>query len=231
MVPTEPLWDVFTPKVIADLQQARSPSERLRTRLAILHAGGLNPSPLNQHLRAFKAAWEAYLTAAFEIGLFGGQHGADLRARLTGIDDDNFFSAISECFAAWYLAGRRRLELRPRPAGRGKHCLEFSIKCDSGDINVEVKAPYRPLTDKFFWGDDSDLLEGALIEANRQFAKGQRNLLVVHPRVRLSIFPKFCRTPIERAFVGEDVIRIPLTATGGPAGPATSVEIPAGHQT
>jgi hypothetical protein len=45
-------------------------------------------------------------------------------------------------------------------------------------------------------------------------------LLVVHPRLRLSIFPKFCRTPIERAFIGEDVIRIPLTPTGSPAGSA-----------
>lgn len=217
-VPAEPLWDIFTPDVIADLQRVRSPSEPLRTRLAILHAGELNPSSLNRELRAFKAAWEAYLTAAFAIGLFDGEHSVDLRARLTSSDDGNFFSAISECFTAWYLAGRRRLRLRPRPAGRGKRCLEFSINCDGGDINVEVKAPYRPLTEEFFWGDDSDVLEGALKEANKQFAKGQRNLLVVHPRVRLSIFPEFCRTPIERAFIGEEVIRVPLTATGAPAG-------------
>jgi hypothetical protein len=118
----------------------RSPSDRLQTRLAILHSGGLNPSPLNRELRAFKAAWEAYLTAAFAIGLFDGRHGAELRVRLTGTDDNNFSSAMSECFAAWYLAGRRRLELEPRPSGRGAHCLEFAIKCDGGDINVEVKA-------------------------------------------------------------------------------------------
>jgi hypothetical protein len=212
---------VFTPEVVAELQQVKSPSERLLTRLAILHAGGLNPSPLNRELRAFKAAWEVYLTAAFAIGLFEGPHGADLRARLTGTDDDNFASAMSECFAAWYLAGVRRLQLRPRPAGRGARCLEFAIKCEGGDINVEVKAPYRPLTESFWWGDDSELLEGALREANKQFAKGERNLLVVHPRLRLSIFPQFCRMPIERAFIGEDVIRIPLNpTTGGPAGPA-----------
>jgi hypothetical protein len=34
-------------------------------------------------------------------------HGTDLRARLTGVDDDNHLAAISECFSAWYLAGRR----------------------------------------------------------------------------------------------------------------------------
>jgi hypothetical protein len=220
MVPAEPLWAVFTPEVITNLRQIRSPSQRLQTRLRILDARGLNPNPVNRELRAHKAAWEAYLTAAFAIGLFEGPDGVELSARLTGTDDDNFFSAISECFGAWYLAGRRRLELVPRPRGQGAKCLEYSIKCESGDINVEVKAPYRPLGDEFFWGDDADLLEKALQSANRQFAKGQRNLLVVHPRLRLSIFPQFCRMPIERAFIGEDVIRIPLNpATGGPAGP------------
>jgi len=224
MIPTEPLWDVFTPVAIAKLQQVESPTDRLRTRLAILHAGGLNPSPLNRELRAYKAAWEVYFTAAFAIGLFDGQHGAELRARLRGTDDNNFSSAMSECFAAWYLAGHRRLTLRPRPPGRRGRLLEFAIECPGGDINVEVKTPYRPLTKDFFWGDDSDLLEGSLQEANKQFARGQRNLLVVHPRLRLSIFPEFCRMPIERAFIGDEVIRIPIDpATGGPAAPEYTI--------
>ncbi len=212
---------MFTSDVIDKLQQETSPSDRLRCRLAILHAAGLNPSRQNRELRAFKAAWEAYLTAAFAIGLFDGEHGKERRARLTGTDDNNFSSAISECFAAWYLAGYRRLTVRPRPAGRDRHLLEFLIECAGGDINVEVKAPYRQLTgESFWWGDDSDLFERAIQQAQKQFAKGQRNLLVVHPRVRLSIFAKFHRTPIERAFVGEEVITIPPnTATGGPAGP------------
>lgn len=224
-VPREPLSDVFTTAVISQLRSIRSPSEHLRCRLAILSAGGLDPSPLNRELRAFKTALEAYLTAAFAIGLFEGADGIDLRARLTGHDDDNYLSAISECFAAWYLAGRRRLNLKPRPAGNRQSRLEFLIQHPDGNINVEVKAPHRPIVAApaaaaFWWGDDSDLLEGAIKQAQRQFAKGQRNLLVVHPRLRLSIFPKFHRTPIERAFIGEEVITIPLNpATGGPAGP------------
>jgi hypothetical protein len=43
MLPTEPLWDVFTPAVITRLQSIRSPSDYLQSRLAILAAGGLNP--------------------------------------------------------------------------------------------------------------------------------------------------------------------------------------------
>ena len=220
MVPAEPLWDVFTPAVIAKLQAIRSPSEQLRCRLAILGAGGLNPSSLNNELRAFKSAWETYLTAAYAIGLFDGAHGTDLRARLTDIDDNNHLAAISECFAAWYLAGRRRLSLRSRPLGNQRSCLEFLIEHPDGNINVEVKAPHRQITNEFFWGDDSDLLEAALQQANKQFTKGQRNLLVIHPRLRLSVFPELQRRPIERAFIGEEIIRIPIDmTTGGPAGP------------
>ena len=140
MVPAEPLWDIFTRAVIAKLQAVRSPSEYLQCRLAILGAGGLNPSPLNYELRAFKSAWETYLTAAYAISLFDGVHGTDLRARLTDVDDNNHLAAISECFAAWYLAGRRRLPLQPRPAGDQRSCLEFLIEHRDGNINVEVKA-------------------------------------------------------------------------------------------
>jgi hypothetical protein len=86
------------------LQAVTSPSEYLRCRLAILGAGGLNPSPLNPELRAYKSAWETYLTAAFAIGLFDGTHGTDLRARLTCVEDDNHLGAIGECFDC--LSGR-----------------------------------------------------------------------------------------------------------------------------
>jgi hypothetical protein len=183
MMPVEPLSDVFTPDVIAKLEQSRSPSDRLQARLAILHSGGLNPSALNRELRAFKAAWEAYLTAAFAVGLFDGRHGAELRVRLTGADDNNFSSAMSECFAAWYLAGRRRLELEPRPSGRGAHCLEFAIKCDGGDINVEVKAPYRAITEGFFWGRFArrcvERSEQTVRQGSAKFARGSSALAFV----------------------------------------------------
>jgi hypothetical protein len=124
-------------------------------------AGGLNPSTENQALRAYKSAWEVYLFAAFACGLFDGDHGKDLRARLTGVDDDSFRSAMSECLAAWYVAGHLKLAITPRPEGRPGHPLEFAITHRDGDINVEVKAPHRAVTTTFWWGDDSDLLQGA----------------------------------------------------------------------
>jgi hypothetical protein len=126
------VWDIFTPEVVVRLQQEKSPSDRLQYRLAVIRAAGLNPSRQNRELRAFKAAWEAYLTAGFAIGLFDGTHGKELRTRLAGMDDTNFSSVISECFAAWYLAGHRRLIVRSRPAGRDRRRLEFSIECAGG---------------------------------------------------------------------------------------------------
>ena len=180
-VPAEPLWDVFTPAVISALRR-RAPTPALSFRLGVLAADGLTP---DHALRACKSAWEVYLIAAFACGLFAGQHGIDLRARLTGIDDDNFRSALSECMAAWYLAGHLKLPIEPRPEGRSDHPLEFALKLHEGDIKVEVKSPFRPITTGFWWGDDADLLESALQEANKQFRSGDRNLLVVVPRLRL----------------------------------------------
>jgi hypothetical protein len=220
-MPAEPLWEVFTPHAIEALRRRSKPSGALDFRLRVLHAGGLNPSTENQALRAYKSAWEVYLFAAFACGLFDGDHGKDLRARLTGVDDDSFRSAMSECLAAWYVAGHLKLAITPRPEGRPGHPLEFAITHRDGDINVEVKAPHRAVTTTFWWGDDSDLLQGALREANKQFAKGSRNLLVLVPTLRLPIGDRW-RLPIERSFIGEEVIRIPIDPqTGGPAGPTT----------
>jgi hypothetical protein len=84
-----------------------------------------------------------------------------------------------------------------------------------------VKAPYRPITGGFWWGDDSDALQSVLHAANKQFEKGARNLLVVVPRLPLPISHNW-RVPLERAFIGETVIQVPIdTGTGGPVGSAT----------
>ncbi len=79
----------------------------------------------------------------------------------------------SECFAAWYLAGKRKLRVLSRPEGRPGHPLELLIKLPDGDVNVEVKAPLRRITEEFWWGDDSDVLQGVLKTANGQFKAGR----------------------------------------------------------
>ncbi len=231
-VPSEPLWAIFTPDVIRQLSLVGKPSRDLEFRLQVLAAGGLNShDPRGQALRAWKAAWEVYLFAAFASGLFEDPHGADLRSRLTGVDDDNFRSAMSECLAAWYLAGKRKLPVEARPEGRSGHLLEFVLKLSDGDINVEVKAPFRPIISDFWWGDDTEALQSVLRSANKQFAPRQRNLLVVVPQLRFDVFGAF-RVPIERAFIGENVIQVPIdTRTGGPAGPTTFPFKPSGDFT
>jgi hypothetical protein len=119
----------------------------------------------------------------------------------------------------------RSLVLRRAPqtcnpvASRGQTGLplEFAIKLAHGNIKVEVKAPFRPMTESFWWGDDFGPLENALVGANKQFKRGDRNLLIFVPQLRISVFT--LRTQIERAFIGEDVIRIAIdTRTGWPAG-------------
>ena len=60
-VPAEPLWDVFTPAVVARLRRVKTPSAALGFRLRVLATHGLSPE---HSLRAHKSAWEVYLLAA-----------------------------------------------------------------------------------------------------------------------------------------------------------------------
>jgi hypothetical protein len=127
-VPSEPLWAIFTPDVIRQLSLVGKPSRDLELRRQVLAAGGLNShAPRGQALRARKAAREVYLFAAFACGLLEDPHGADLRSRLTGVDDDNFRSAMSECLAAWYLAGKRKLPVELVTVSSRLACNQCSL--------------------------------------------------------------------------------------------------------
>lgn len=216
------LKEVFPRDVRASFQSCRQPEPWEKERLAVLEVGGPMPSsewPQRRWrwLRARKAAWEAYLDAAFQCGLFEGTSGKELRARLTGRDESNFRSAIAECLTAWFLAGRLRLPLSPRPEGKGGRTLELLARGDGVDIHVEVKAPHRPITTDTWSGDDGDLLQGALEAANRQFASSMANLLVIVPQLRLRIHED--RTILTRAFFGDYLPAIPLNPdTGKPVG-------------
>jgi hypothetical protein len=176
-IPPEPLSALFTPEVIDKLRARQNPTDQLAWRLKVLAADGQQPGDFARRRRALKAAWDTYVHAGFALGLFEGAYGHELRSRLTGTDDDSFRSGMSECLAAWYLAGPLRLTVEPRPEGRPGRPLEFVVRHSDGDINVEVKASYRPIPEGSYWGDDSDMLVTGLRDASKQFGKDDKEFV------------------------------------------------------
>jgi hypothetical protein len=139
-------------------------------------------------LVTYSDAWARYLACAFRIGLFHGAPGNDLRARLTGTDDDNFVSAMNECLAAWFLVDHLGLSATPRPSGKNRRVLELAIGLSDGELFVEVKGLIRPIFPDLK-NENLNILVSALDAANRQFEKGRRNLLVIVPRMMNFLFP------------------------------------------
>jgi hypothetical protein len=183
------LADIFTQHIISRLQSLENKTEAQVMRLCVLTCGdGTGFGMSGPDLVAFRGAWARYLACAFRIGLFEGAHGSDLRARLTGTDDDNFISAMNECLATWFLVDHLGLSATPRPSGKSGSVLELAVVLPEGEIFVEVKGLIRPITPGQT-DDNLDILVGALDAANRQFAKGHRNLLVIVPRMLLFLFP------------------------------------------
>ena len=229
ILPEDALKEVFTPDVMASLRSHKNPSKRLEWRLQVLEASG--PYPCDECLsyriaclRAQKAAWEAYVAAAFACGMFEGEQGRDLRARLTGKGDDGFRGAMAECEVCWLLAGRMKLPVQPEASGRVGKNLEMRVVFANCDIGVEVKAPFRPIprspTGEYLpWnGDDADKIRQCLESANRQFTDNCRNILAIVPDLRTPMYDH--RQDLLRAAYGESKITCPIdTATGGPAGP------------
>lgn len=231
IVPTDPIADVFTPERLGRLHGLATKSDDLVARLSVLAARPSSVDPEAARIiahpayrRAERSAWETYLHAAFALGLFDDPHGSDLRARLTGDDDDAFRGALAECMVGWLLAGKLKLSIDVRPEGRPGHLLEYLIHHASGDIRVEVKAPHRPLPPSSAWyGDDSDLLAGALKRANEQFDSGVRNLLVVVPSIRMPVYRD--RGQLARALYGQPVFTMPIDVAKGEAVGPTTIEL------
>jgi len=222
-VPSDPLRAIFTPEVLLRLRQHSPQDYHLVHRLNVLEAAGPTPSEAETaHAitwrRVEKAAWEAYLQAAFACGLFDGESGAELRGRLMSPDYENFRSAIDECATAWLLAGVLRLKVTPRPGGTGSTRLEMRATYQGGEFSVEVKSPFRQLRLEpgvvhVGWGDDSGALVNCIQEAGKQFSKGCANVLVIVPRFMLRVATN--RRMILNAFYGQDTIHIPVDRTDG----------------
>lgn len=128
---------VFPKKVIEQLRNMAHPTDQLQDRLKKITGRPKNFLP-------WKRAWVDYIEAAWAGGMFDGDDGKELLARLRGVDDEGFRSAIAECFACWFFAKQLELPVSPRPQGRPGKKLEFLVQFPTGSACVEVKAPYRP---------------------------------------------------------------------------------------
>lgn len=178
--------------------------------------------------KAFKAAWDTYIHAAYVCGLFSGKSGSDLIGRLTDTDNDNFQGAIAECLACWLFAGKFKMPVNPRPKGNADHELEFIATSDTGELHVEVKSPYRSFSRDLWSGDDSDKIEGCLESANKQFRKDSKNVLVLVPSLRLPLYG--ARGSLIRALYGEEKFVMQFDPQKGEAiGPTTLEFFPEGH--
>lgn len=107
--------DVFTPEVVASFAATLDGATPLaKARYEILTAHGPFPAADRpaywlRHLRAQRAAWEAYIDAAAATGVLD----EDVTQRFRGRNDDNIRSAHAECLAAWFFAGKRGYALTP----------------------------------------------------------------------------------------------------------------------
>lgn len=232
--PEYPLREVFAPVILSRLHSASNPTRSLLYRLDVIEACG--PYPFDPHkalnlryLRAKKAAWHAYLYTAFACGLFEGERGKELRGRLTSANDDDFRSAMAECMACWFLAGKLKLPVSPSSPGRDGRELDLGVELPDGSAGVEVKAPYRPLPEEqVHWGDDSDLLKQCMDTANKQFTDECPNILFLVPYLRNRSLLEW-RFPLIKAFYGQEKLTFTVdTRTGSAVGPVENRFFPDG---
>jgi hypothetical protein len=210
------LDELFTPEIIARLKAQANPSNTLTHRIAILTAAEKADAGLSQRCwqrvgLARRAAWVNYVTSMRGAGLLD----ADISARLTGIADDGFRSALSECLTGYFLRHILGLEVFGRPEGRPGRVVDFGVRRGDGDLSIEVKSPFadRPVA-QVWSGDHAHILVPVIDEANKQFAEGRRNVLVVAPLVEFPILEG--RMAYVKAFFGETQVVFTVdTRTGG----------------
>ena len=189
------LGGIFTNETLARLRKSAFNSRSAEFRLQ-----ALSPYPSNYlaHPPAYdppffeqtRDRWRRWITNAVAAGMFEAPYGAELKSRLTGIDDDGFRSALAECMTCWALSSELGLAVVPRPTGQGERVLEFAAQTSQGEISLEVKSPRLrgprppgPAAEE----SESNLatysvalaLRATLRSANRQFARSRKNVLVI----------------------------------------------------
>lgn len=86
--------------------------------------------------------------------------------------------------------------------------MDLFVQAATTDFNVEVKAPYKELTTGVFCGNDSDVIEAVLKQANTQFAENKANVLFLTPNLRFALAQD--RYQLIQAFIGEETIEVPI---------------------
>jgi hypothetical protein len=220
MSPTGILGSIFTEEVIKKWRIHPSTSKALSHRIDVITASGPEPSDdfmacKLKYWRAQKAAWEAYITAAHACGFFDDDDGRDLIKRITGIDDDNFRSALAECKACWFFAGKLHYKVIPRPFGRNGRKLDLLVQIGDSSLYVEVKAPYKEFDEEGFWDDDFVKISSCVGQANKQFAKRKDNILFIAPELRFKLY--YSRYNLIKALYGRKGISIVFNNTTGEA--------------
>lgn len=231
-IPDDPLGEIYNINVIGRFQKNEKKSLHASNMLRILRASG--PDNESQFYRCVKTAWEAYLSAAFSSDFFCGKEGKNLRTKLTDIKEEGFRSAMSECLACWFFAGKLKLHVDPYPTeGRNETPLDMAIILPDGKkAFIEVKAPQRELPKEGArWGDDIELLRRKLKKADCQFSQSTINILFIAPKLHPPIYySDFHRHQLIRAFFGEEMIVIPFNSkTGNQIGPPMPDFFPDGH--
>ena len=225
---------IFTRETLERWERRAQTSRGVRWQLDVLlsetrEVAARHPERFLSKLRAVRRVWTDYLPTADSLGLLDGRHGRDVIGRLRSTDCENFRSAMSECLASWYLARVLGFSIVPRPAGRSGSRLEFAVSGPGFDMHAEVKAPRRDWPEEgASCGDESDMLQGALEAANKQFASGVHNLLIVVPRFRMPVHSE--RDQITTAFFGNLVYKWPVDPERGVIEDAGYDEfVPSGH--
>jgi hypothetical protein len=217
---------------MVDLARHSGRSEELRYRVAVLSACGPYPSdPLRAdrlgHFRAQKAAWESYLQGAMAAGLFTGELGNELSARLRNADADQFRSALAECLACWYFRARLKVPVERAVTQRGSRPSEIVVWLDEQRVFVEVKSPQWTKSNKSF-GGGTGILKRCLQDASKQLSGDNANIVFLAPEIWGRIFNH--RNDLTRALLGESALRLHFDPeTGDAVTSPTNVFVPEGR--
>lgn len=212
---SSPLSSVLTDAVVARWRSlgARAPGE-MAVRLETVAATTVPPPvgstiPARWHY-ARRLAWEGCVAAASASGLLD----VDLTKRLQSPDTAQFHGALAECYGCWYLTRSLSLSVKPRPSGRDNRRLDFLIDHSDADIKVEVKSIRSVQGQRgIVILDRTDELSATVDSANRQFKKGDCNLLVVVA----DSHPPLARWELMESFLAEAAWQLPFDPRRGQA--------------